>query len=65
MREYEGQSFLASLFEKLSNVIDIGRQTGTDTTRAQEEVLRQIKQACQGNPITGEGVTKSGREDFY
>ena len=28
-----------------------------------EEVDRQIRQAQRGNPITGEGVTKSGEED--
>lgn len=56
------RSFISLLLEKLSRVRDVGETTGKDVGAAEREVLRQIRQAS-GNPITGNGVTKSGEED--
>jgi hypothetical protein len=56
-------SFISKLFTKLSFTKQIEAKTGKTTAAAQDEVLRQIRQASHGNPITGEGVTKSGQED--
>lgn len=60
------ESFLGALFKKLAAVKNVGAETGKDTTAAQNEVLKQIKQVSKnqgGEPISGKGVTKSGRED--
>ncbi|GIW63755.1 MAG: hypothetical protein KatS3mg091_557 [Patescibacteria group bacterium] len=62
----EGESFLSQLLKKLSDVRRIEEKTGRSIKAAQQEVLRQIGQTSPkrgGNPITGEGVTKSGKED--
>ncbi len=63
MSESEKPSFLSGLFKKKADVFKIGNETGSDVQSALKEVDRQIKQAQKGNPITGEGVTKSGEED--
>ena len=64
MAEYSGESFISQLFKKLSVTKSIQDATGKSTLAAQKETLRQIQQACKGgNPIKGEGVTKSGKED--
>ena len=60
------QSFLAQLLAKLSFTKQVQAQTGKPTTAAQNEVWRQIGQTSPnkgGDPITGKGVTKSGKED--
>ena len=60
------QSFLAQLLAKLSFTKQVGEETGKSTTAAQQEVWRQIGQTSPkkgGDPITGQGVTKSGNED--
>lgn len=62
----QGPSFLGQLLTKLSMVKKIEAETGKPTGAAQKEVLRQITQVSKsksGNPISGEGVTKSGKED--
>ncbi len=54
------------MFQKLAYVISVQEETGKPTQAAQKEVLRQIGQVSRakgGNPITGDGVTKSGKED--
>ena len=52
------KSFLATLFEKRA------ANTGKNVQAAIKEVDRQIKQCLTGgNLLTGEGVTKSGKED--
>jgi len=61
-----GQDFISKLFAKLSLVKKIEAETGRSTGPAQKEVLRQISQVSKvqgGNPISGRGVTKSGKED--
>lgn len=61
-----GPSFLASLLKKKSFTIGVEEQTGRSTSAAQREVDRQIGQVSSsqnGNFITGEGVTKSGKEE--
>ena len=63
MSESDKPSFLNELFKNRADVSRIGEQTGRNVTGALAEVDRQIKQALSGNFITGEGVTKSGRED--
>ena len=63
MSENERSTFLQQLFDKKAYVIGIGQKTGKDVNGALREVDRQIQQALRGNPITGEGVTKSGKED--
>ncbi|HUV47176.1 MAG TPA: hypothetical protein VMW29_03515 [Candidatus Bathyarchaeia archaeon] len=63
MSENERPTFLQQLFDKKASVIETGHQTEKDVTGALREVDRQIQQALRGNPITGEGVTKSGKED--
>jgi len=58
------QSFLAELFKKRAAVETTGASTGKNVRAALEEVDRQIKQCLTGgNLSTGEGVTKSGKED--
>jgi len=60
------QSFLAQLLAKLAFTKEVEKQTGRPTTAAQQEVWRQIHQTSLnkgGDPITGRGVTKSGKED--
>ena len=59
----ENPSFLDELLRKKSTVLEIGDATGKNVDGALREVNRQITQASRGNPITGEGVTKSGVED--
>lgn len=56
-------SFLEQLFKKRAAVIETGQRTGRNVTGAIREVDRQINQAIKGNPIDGQGVTKSGKED--
>ena len=53
------QSFLSHLLDKESTVKNIGAETGGNVSPAVQEVDRQVRQAARGNPITGEGVTKS------
>lgn len=55
--------FLASLLAKRAFAEDVAAKTGKNTSAAVKEVDRQIQQALKGDPITGEGVTKSGPED--
>lgn len=63
MAEQES-SFISQLFAKLADVIKIQEETGKSTGAAQKETRRQISQASKGgNPVKGEGVTKSGQED--
>jgi hypothetical protein len=58
------KSFLQELLDKRAAVEKIAERTGKDTTAALTEVDRQIRQCLTGkNLITGDGVTKSGRED--
>ena len=60
------QSFLGQLLAKLAFTKQVEEQTGKSTTAAQNEVWKQIHQTSPqkgGNPITGQGVTKSGNED--
>ncbi len=62
----EKESFLAQLLAKLAVTRQIEDQTGKSTQAAQGEVWRQIGQTSPkkgGDPITGKGVTKSGKED--
>ena len=61
--ENERPSFLAELFAKKAKVLEIGDATEKNVAGALREVERQIMQACEGNFLTGEGVTKSGTED--
>lgn len=64
--ERRSTSFLSLLFEKLAAVQKIANKTGVNTDAAIKEVDRQIAQVSSkrgDNPITGEGVTKSGPED--
>lgn len=56
-------SFLDLLLQKLSYVQQTAEQTSNDLSAAIKETERQISQALRNNPITGEGVTKSGEED--
>jgi hypothetical protein len=60
--DHNRTSFLDKLLAKQAKVLTIGSQ-GINVQPALDEVQRQIKQVCDGNPITGEGVTKSGEED--
>lgn len=56
-------NFVGDLFRKLAAVRDIASKTGKDTEALEAEVKRQIKQVSkvnEGDPITGEGVTKAG-----
>lgn len=64
MEAHQGsKSFLQQLLDKLAAVRTIGESGGT-TQAAQQEVLRQIAQCLKGgDPISGNGVTKSGEED--
>jgi len=59
-------SFSEQLLAKLSMAKKIEAETGKPTTAAQKEVLRQITQVSKlkdGDPISGKGITKSGKED--
>lgn len=56
------ESFLSVLLTKQAMVLSL-QAAGLHVDAALVEVERQIKQACSGNLITGEGVTKSGDED--
>ena len=57
-------SFISELIAKLSYTIKVQEETGKSTAGAQKEVKRQIKQAnTGGDPVKGEGVTKSGESD--
>lgn len=63
--EYQ-ESFLGKLITKLAATKQVEQRTEKPTTAAQQEVLRQIKQVSRennGNPIDGQGVTKSRNED--
>lgn len=57
------ESFLALLLKKKSDVLLIGDQTGKNTASAVREVERQIGQVVRHDPISGFGVTKSGKEN--
>ncbi len=60
------KSFLSLLLKKLAFTMQVEKITGKSTKPAQEEVWRQIGQTSPkkgGDPITGKGVTKSGKED--
>jgi hypothetical protein len=59
-------SFVDKLFQKLALTKNIAAETTKNTDAAQNEVWRQVKQTSPkkgGDPITGEGVTKSGGTD--
>lgn len=54
------------LLKKLATVKKINNDTGKGTEAAEREVHRQLGQVSKinnGNPINGEGITKSGEED--
>jgi hypothetical protein len=57
------ESFLSQLIRKKAMVIGLGEQSGARVDAALGEVDRQIRQVSinKGNPITGEGVTKSNQ----
>lgn len=58
------KSFLTLLHQKKAAVLQIQAESGADCSAALREVDRQIAQCIKGgNPIKGEGVTKSGKED--
>lgn len=62
----QGPSSLGQLLKNSSVVQGIQEKTGKPTTTARQEVSRQIKQVSKvggGDPISGRGVTKSGKED--
>lgn len=62
--EGKSDSFVSSLFAKLAMTKEVEAVTGKNTDAAQNEALRQISQAIQGgDPVKGEGVTKSGGDD--
>lgn len=64
MPDFKEKSFLAMLFEKKAAVIKSGEESGRSTQAAAKEAERQISQALRGgDPIKGQGVTKSGQED--
>lgn len=59
-------SFLQLLFNKLADTIRAGQESGGDTGAAQQEVFRQMSEVSRakgGDPISGNGVTKSGGDD--
>lgn len=57
------ESFLASLLTKEADIKKL-EEIGLNTTSAQGEVRRQIRQCLNGGDIVkGETVTKSGEED--
>lgn len=61
---FERESFLAQLLKKKADVLKTQEETGKNISSAINEVDRQIQQVLKGgNPIKGEGVTKSGKED--
>lgn len=63
-RSEHGGSFLSALLKKLAYTKEVESVTGDSTKAAQDEVMRQIKQAMNGgDPVRGRGVTKSGEED--
>jgi len=60
------KSFLQHLINKAAATMKIGEESGEDVGPALKEVERQMTQVSKGmggDPITGEGVTKSGRDD--
>ncbi|HVF69384.1 MAG TPA: hypothetical protein VNA13_02335 [Xanthomonadales bacterium] len=60
------ESFAADLFRKYAHVRRIEDTAKVNVSAVTNEVKRQVKQVSRrnlGNPITGEGVTKSGSED--
>lgn len=62
----ENDSFLADLVRKQAMLKGVEAATGANISGPENEIKRQIKQVSRrqlGNPITGEGVTKSGEED--
>ena len=60
----QDDSFLASLFRKKAMVETVGFESGIKVNSALKEVDRQIRQCLSGgDPIKGEGVTKSGGSD--
>jgi len=63
MLEGEEQSFLGKLLRKKADMLRIGDKTGKNVKGALTEVDRQIKEALDGDAMTGKGVTKSGEED--
>lgn len=56
------ESFLSDLYKKKAMILEMGEE-GINIEGALKEVNRQIQQCLRGNIITGEGVTKSGKED--
>jgi len=58
------KSFLSELLKKQAYVMNVAETTGKKVSGPSQEVTRQIKQALRGgDPMRGEGVTKSGEED--
>jgi hypothetical protein len=59
------RSFISALIKKTAFVIGVAVDTGANTEAAQKEAWRQIGQSMRGgDPIRGEGVTKSNQEYF-
>ena len=59
-------SFIAELLRKKANAQKAENEAKINTRALVEEANRQITQVSRargGNPISGEGVTKSGQED--
>lgn len=57
---------MSILHQKEATFRRIGQETGKNVVPAIADVKRQegqVSRAAGGNPITGEGVTKSGPED--
>jgi len=66
MESSDKEPFISKLLAKLAFTQQVAAETGKKTGSAEKEVLRQIKQVSTehgGNPISGTGVTKSGKED--
>ncbi len=61
--QFLDKTFISQLYQKLFWVRRTANETGVSLKAVEVEVMRQIRQANRGNPISGEGVTKSGIED--
>ncbi len=58
------KSFLSLLLKKKADSLRSGNEAGFNSVPLAKEVDRQIRQAMLGgNPLKGEGVTKSGGDD--
>ena len=58
------QSLMASLLAKKARLTEIiEAEPDRDFSMVMQVIDRQIRQAAHGNPITGEGVTKSNETE--